>query len=125
MNNALIGYTGFVGSNLLRAGRFEALFNSSNIRELGKGPYEVIVCAGAPGVKWKANLEPDKDVASIQLLMDCLSAVRVNHVVLISTIDVYPHPVAVDEDMQSAALIQQSRSRILTVLEEPDLAPAD
>lgn len=30
---SLVGYTGFVGSNLYEADRFDAIYNSKNIRE--------------------------------------------------------------------------------------------
>jgi nucleoside-diphosphate-sugar epimerase len=98
MTKALIGHTGFVGSNIMRSCRFDDLFNSTNIQDLKGKRYELIVCAGAPGAKWKANLEPDKDLVNLKSLMNCLSQATADHVILISTIDVYPSPVAVDED---------------------------
>ena len=98
MPSALIGYTGFVGGNLLRQARFDDVYNSSNIDSIRDKRYELIVCAGAPGRKWKASQEPEADRKSLELLTSSLAKVVADHVILISTIDVYPRPVRVDED---------------------------
>lgn len=98
MPRALIGHTGFVGGNLLQQVRFDDLYNSSNIQNIGGRHYELLVCAGAPGAKWKANQEPARDLASTQNLMTWLGKASADHVILISTVDVYPTPVAVDEE---------------------------
>jgi nucleoside-diphosphate-sugar epimerase len=47
--------------------------------------------------KWKANQDPAADAAGIARLSDVLREVRAQHLVLVSTVDVYPVPVAVDE----------------------------
>ena len=98
MSTALIGYTGFVGSTLLRQTSFVDLYNSTNIHEIQGRSYNLIVCAGAPAAKWIANSEPDKDLANLQFLMDNLKKVSAEKFLLISTIDVYKMPPAVDED---------------------------
>lgn len=89
MKRALIGYTGFVGSNLLAHGTWDALFNSSNIHEIAGQHYDEIICAGVPAVKWLANKNPAEDRASIAKLTDALSGATAGHFVLISTIDVW------------------------------------
>lgn len=88
--NALIGHTGFVGSNLRKQYEFDAFFNSGNIEEIQNREFDLLVCAGVNAVKWYANLHPEEDEAGIQSLMDCLSTVKARHFVLISTIDIYP-----------------------------------
>lgn len=98
MNRALIGYTGFVGGNLLRQTSFQGLYRSSNIEEIRGESFDQVVCAGAPGVKWLANQEPDKDWASLTRLMAALREVRADSFILISTVDVYRMPPAVDEE---------------------------
>ena len=45
---ALIGYTGFVGSNLQRAARFDALFNSRNYRAMADCNFDLVVCRDYP-----------------------------------------------------------------------------
>lgn len=97
-NRALIGYTGFVGGNILNQQQFAHLYNSKNIEEIQGKEFDLIVCAGAPGVKWLANKEPGKDYDSIKRLMDCLEKVKTKEFTLISTIDVYSNPYKVDED---------------------------
>ncbi len=98
MTRCLIGHTGFVGGSLLRQTAFDACFNSKSIQEIRGRAFDEIVCAGTPGVKWKANKEPEADRASIQLLIDCLSRATASSFVFISTIDVYPVARDVDED---------------------------
>lgn len=97
MTAALIGYTGFVGGNLLAARPWDALFNSQNFRDMTGQTYDLLVCAGVSAVKWQANREPEADWAGIQRLIDVLATVKAKQFVLISTVDVFPHPVGVDE----------------------------
>ena len=97
MSKALIGHTGFVGGNLASQVAFDATYNSTNIEAIRGQAYELVVCAGAPGAKWKANKDPEGDRASIERLMSCLASVSADHAVLISTVDVYPDPIGVNE----------------------------
>jgi nucleoside-diphosphate-sugar epimerase len=97
MSTALIGSTGFVGTVLRSQTDFDAHFTSSNIGQLADAAYDLVVCAGAPAAKWKANAEPDADRDNLGLLTDALIATEAARVVLVSTIDVYPTPHGVDE----------------------------
>jgi nucleoside-diphosphate-sugar epimerase len=97
MANALIGYTGFVGGNLRRQAPFEGLYNSKNVESIAGQTYDLVVCAGAPAEKWKANRNPEADQKVIGKLTAALEHVNAAQVVLISTVDVYPNPVEVDE----------------------------
>lgn len=98
MSTALIGHTGFVGSNLAAQAHFDAKFNSSNIGSIAGKSFDLVVCAGAYAVKWKANKDPEGDRASLEKLIEPLRAVTAKKLVLISTVDVYPRPEMVDED---------------------------
>ncbi len=98
MRTALIGYTGFVGSNLALQYEFTDLYNSKNITEIAGKSYDLLICAGVKAQKWVANQQPEKDLADIQALIGQLSKAEIKQFVLISTIDVYPNPVNVDED---------------------------
>lgn len=90
--DALVGYTGFVGSNLMARHAFDAAFNSSNISEaFGLGP-DLLVFAGLRAEKFIANKEPEKDLESIRTAMRNIEAIRPKRLALISTIDVYPDP---------------------------------
>jgi nucleoside-diphosphate-sugar epimerase len=96
--SALIGYTGFVGGNLRRQRQFDAMFNSSNIGEMAGRGFDLVVCAGAPAEKWKANAEPERDVENIERLIQALEHANIGRLVLVSTVDVFINPVNVDED---------------------------
>ncbi len=97
MTTALIGSTGFVGGTLLRQAAFDDLYHSRNIEEIVGRTYDLLVCAAMPAEKWKANREPERDRATLDRLTGCLAQVRAEQVVLISTVDVYPIPLGVDE----------------------------
>lgn len=91
---SLIGFTGFVGSNLRRQARFEHLYNSRNFAEMRDTRQALIVCAGVSAAKWIANRDPDADRRRIEELTDVLATTEVDEFILISTIDVYPDPAA-------------------------------
>src|SRR5215469_11814811 len=98
MTAALIGYTGFVGGNLLRQRPVDALFNSANIDQINGRSFDLVVCAGARAEKWKANADPERDLNDIERLTRALEHVETQKLVLISTVDVFADPVGVDED---------------------------
>jgi nucleoside-diphosphate-sugar epimerase len=97
--NALIGFTGFVGSTLLKQTTFaqDALFRSTNIAEIENREFDTVVCAGAPAQKWLANKNPEDDLEKITALAGHLSKVRARRFILISTVDVFKSPIGVDE----------------------------
>ncbi len=97
MRTALIGHTGFVGSNLARQHPFSHTYRSTTIGEIDGQAFDLVVCAGVSASKWIANNNPEADWAAIDLLINHLERVSASHVVLISTVDVYPSSVNVDE----------------------------
>jgi nucleoside-diphosphate-sugar epimerase len=94
---ALIGHTGLVGSNLTRQFRFNSLYNSKNIHDIAGEHHDLLICSGVSGTKWIANREPENDRAAISALLQQLEKTRADHLILISTIDVYENPNQVDE----------------------------
>jgi nucleoside-diphosphate-sugar epimerase len=98
MSSGLIGATGFVGGTLLRQRSFEQQYNSRNIQDIAGREFELLVCAGAPAEKWKANKEPVADRENLQKLKDALKKCSAQKFVLISTVDVYREPRNVDEN---------------------------
>lgn len=98
LKTALIGHSGFVGGNLRAQGAFTDLYNTQNLESIAGREFELIVSAGAPAAKWIANKEPQQDWASLERLMRALETVRAKRFVLISTVDVYPSPIDVDEN---------------------------
>lgn len=111
MASALIGYTGFVGGNLLRQRRFDELYNSRNIERIAGRRFDLVVCAGAPAEKWKANQDPAADWRSLQRLIDALSEVETERLVLISTVDVFGKPIGVTEEDTPADATHYGRHR--------------
>lgn len=97
---ALIGNTGFIGGNIQTQTNFNDLYNSKNIESIRGKNYDLIVSAGTSSLRWKANLEPQIDLDAIKKLIDCLNDVMAKHFILISTVDVYPMPIDVNEDTQ-------------------------
>ena len=85
--SALIGHTGFVGSNLARQMQFDEFYNSKNIDDIRGREFDLVVCAGAPGAKWRANADPDADGASVKGMAWALCDVETKRLVLISTVD--------------------------------------
>ncbi|WP_211472360.1 NAD(P)-dependent oxidoreductase [Collimonas humicola] len=98
MANALIGYSGFVGSTLLKQESFEFLFRSTDISNIEGGVFDTVICAGAPAQKWIANRDPEADRKNIEALIRHLKTIRCSTFILISTVDVFKNPIGVDED---------------------------
>lgn len=96
--NALVGYTGFVGSNLYAAGTFDAVFNSKNIQDAYGLHPDLLIYAGLRAEKYLANNYPEKDLALILEAEENIQRIAPKKLVLISTVDVYMNPVGVDED---------------------------
>ncbi len=98
MKTALVGYTGFVGSNLAAAHAFAGLYNSKNIDQAADTRPDLLVYAGVRAEKFLANQMPEKDLKMVQEAFDNIQKIKPRRLVLISTIDIYKNPVEVDED---------------------------
>ena len=112
-DDALIGHTGFVGSNLLGQRPFTATFNSSTIDTIDGQTFDEVVCAGVAAVKWWANQNAQEDRARIAGLMRHLEQIRADRFTLISTIDVYDPPIGVTEDDEPEAQHPYGANRIM------------
>lgn len=97
MRSALIGFTGFVGSNLLDAHPFDDLYNSSNISEIEGREYDLVVSAGNRADSFRINNDGPADRAEIDALVDTVLSARIKKLVLVSTVCVYPEGGAPDE----------------------------
>lgn len=97
MDNALIGFSGFVGSTLFKQAHFSVLYRSTNIHEIENREFDVVVCAGAPAQKWIANRDPEDDREKIDSLINHLRSIKCKRFILISTVDVFKEPIGVDE----------------------------
>lgn len=100
MVSALVGFSGYVGSTLLKQTRFEKLYRSTTIGEIDGQTFDTLVCAGAPAQKWIANREPKADREKIDGLIAHLKTVKCKTFILISTVDVFKTAIDVDENTQ-------------------------
>jgi hypothetical protein len=94
---ALVGYTGFVGSNLRNQVCFDELFNSRNICDIYDKNYDLVIYAGVRAEKYLANQNPEQDRRHIEETIENMKRIKTRKFVLISTIDIYKDPAGVDE----------------------------
>ena len=95
---AIVGYTGFVGSNIYSAGDFDAAYNSKNITEAYGTCPDLLVYSGLRAEKYLANNAPEKDMELIYQAEENITKINPEKLVLISTIDVFKEPKGVDEN---------------------------
>lgn len=91
MSTAIVGYSGFVGSNLLQFYKFDHFYNSSNFNEATNKEFDTVFFCGVPAVKWYANKNPDEDFETLKGIQHILTTIKVKKIIIISTIDVYEY----------------------------------
>jgi len=94
----LVGYTGFVGSNICNKHYFERLYNSKNIEEAFGTHPDLCVYCGVRAEKFLANTAPGRDFEVILNAIENIKKINPKKIVLISTADVYKEPFGVDEN---------------------------
>lgn len=95
--SALIGSTGFVGGHLQKDFEFTHKYNRANISDIQGLKTDILVCAGLPAEKWKANIEPESDWMNMAKLSQTISTIQAEKAILISTIDVFQPAIDVNE----------------------------
>lgn len=98
--NALVGNTGFVGSNLCASAHFDAVYHSSNIETAYGTAPDFLIYAGLRAEKYLANQDPEKDLGLIRQAEINIEKIRPKKLVLISTVDVFKEPRKVDENTE-------------------------
>lgn len=98
MKNSIIGYTGFIGKNLIRQTNFSYFFNTKNINQIHKKKYNLTFVCAPHAKKWWANKYPKKDTYIVNKLINNLKKIKTKKIILISTIDVYDQKILLDED---------------------------
>lgn len=86
---AIVGYSGFVGSNLLQFIKFDYFYNSKNFQDASNMKFDNMYFCGIPAVKWYANKYPEEDTKIFENIKLILDTITVNNFFHISTIDVY------------------------------------
>ena len=95
---AIVGYTGFVGSNICESIPFDGTYNTQNIQDsFGTRP-ELLVYAGLRAEKFLANSNPEKDNELILEAEENIQKIAPKKLVLISTVDVFKSTLGMDED---------------------------
>lgn len=96
----IVGYTGFVGSNIAEKHAFDGKFNTKNIEKAFGGHPDLLVYSGVRAEMFLANQNPEADKALIDEAIDNIKKISPKKLVLISTIAVYKNPDSVDEDFE-------------------------
>lgn len=104
LGDCLIGYSGFVGSNLANRHHFSGLYRASNIEQIRNQQYDLLICAAPSAAKWRANQEPELDRSVIDRLANNIAESKARRAILLSTVDVYPVTVDVDEAFDCGGL---------------------
>ena len=122
MTDGLVGYTGFVGSNLTLQHEFGGLFNRANVADLAGATFDRLVVSAVPATMWLANRNPKADRAGILELFEHLRGARARVVVVVSTIAVYRDPSSgVDEtsdDFEAVRAYGRHRREFEALVEE-------
>jgi hypothetical protein len=86
----LVGSTGFVGLNIADQYGHVHAYNSQNISDIRGSSFDKLFIAAPNGLKYLANRDPVSDLSSVRKLCSNLETIKTRHLVLISTVDVYP-----------------------------------
>ena len=99
---ALVGYTGFVGSNIYASAgnAIEKVYNSKNIEEAFGTEPDILIFSGLRAEKYLADSFPEQDLERIKEAEENIKKIAPKKLVLISTIDVFKIPVDVDENSE-------------------------
>lgn len=98
MKTALVGYTGFVGTNLANSYHFDCLYNSKNISEAFGLMPDLLVYSGVPAEMFLANSNPEADLNLIKNAIENIKKIAPQKLVLISTVAVYANISEGNED---------------------------
>lgn len=111
---SLVGYTGFVGSNIAANGDFDNLYNSKNIVDAYGTSPDFLIYAGVRAEMFLANNFPEKDFAHMEEALANIVRIAPKQVLLISTISVYGENPCGDEDSEidEAKLTTYGKNRL-------------
>ena len=89
--DALLGYTGLVGSTLREnlSPDTTEYFNRSNFNNVTGRKFRDVYCACITGIKWWSNVHPIEDEENMVKILATVKSISCNRFILISTIDVH------------------------------------
>jgi hypothetical protein len=103
VKTALIGYTGFVGSNIAASHDFTDCYNTANISDIRGRSYDLVVSAATRADSHRINQNGPADLAEIDDYIALLSTVHAAQLVLVSTVCIYPGGTTPDESTPLSA----------------------
>lgn len=106
MKKLLIGYTGFVGQNLLKQLHYDDFANSINIKEFIGRDYDEITIAAGDARKWIANQDEEKDYQHIKQLFNDIKSINTKRIIFFSTVDVYNKKIGNEDDLKDNIAIE-------------------
>lgn len=89
MKTAIVGYTGFVGTNLCLSFGFDAKYNSKNVEQAFGTKPDLLIYSGVKAEMFLANKYPEEDLKCIENAIYNIRMIQPHNVVLISTISTY------------------------------------
>ena len=98
MQDVIFGYSGLVGSYITDAYPNSLMLNSKNSIDAAGKSFGRAFISAMPAEKWRANKFPEQDEKTLENLKSSISKSNPEEVLLISTVDVFSNPVAVDEN---------------------------
>lgn len=118
MKTAIVGYTGFVGSNLCASYQFDFCYNSKNIDQAFGTKPDLLVYSGVRAEMFLANKFPEKDLEIIENAIENIKKIQAKRVVLISSVAVYNQTFDVDENTDINKEESTAYGRNRRILEE-------
>lgn len=115
MEKIIIGYSGFVGSNLCSQVKFDGYFNSKNIQEAYDLNPDLCIYTGVRADKFIANENANADLEHIKDTINNIIRINPKFLILISTVDVYDNFENKNEDYVSSfeQLAPYGRNRLI------------
>ncbi|MCI6998554.1 MAG: sugar nucleotide-binding protein [Eubacterium sp.] len=95
---ALVGYTGFVGSNIYIKGGVDKGYNSKNIEQAYGSRPDILIYAGMRAEKYLANADPEADMKLVCQAEENIKKIAPKKLILISTIDIFGETNGKNED---------------------------
>jgi nucleoside-diphosphate-sugar epimerase len=86
---AIIGYTGFIGSNLKFFFKTKYNFNTKNISFINQYQFDLVILCAPSSKMWISNKFPHDDYKKIKNIINILKKVKTRKIIFISTIEVY------------------------------------
>ena len=114
MRSALLGATGFVGRNLRASRTFDDFYDSRNIGDVAGRSYDLVFSAATRADSYRINADGAADRAEIDTLIERISRARIERLVLVSTVCVFPAGTTPDEETEpdEAGLTPYGRNRL-------------